>query len=55
LRIEGVDTFVANLSDRAYFADPVKPGDKVTATWETKDVHVLSKADSEGSRSPYGD
>lgn len=53
--VEGVDTFVANLSDRAYFADPVQPGDKVTVSWDSGNVHVLSKVESGESRSPYGD
>lgn len=53
--VDGVDTFVANLSDRAYFADPVQPGDKVTVSWDSGNVHVLSKVESGESRSPYGD
>ncbi|WP_108610676.1 ABC transporter ATP-binding protein [Aminobacter sp. MSH1] len=38
--------FVANVSDRAYFAEPVDTGDAVVATWATEDVHVLSRVDT---------
>ena len=37
----GGGMFVANVSDRAYFAEPVDTGDKVVASWSTDDVHVL--------------
>lgn len=48
---EGV--FVANVSDGAYFAEPVAVGDPVNASWHTQDVHVLSKADTGASGDPY--
>ncbi|MEW9804372.1 ABC transporter ATP-binding protein [Mesorhizobium sp. ZMM04-5] len=41
------DIFVANVSDRAYFAEQVDTGDKVVASWSTDDVHVLSKVDTD--------
>ena len=47
--------FVANVSDRAYFAEPVDTGDPVVASWNTADVHVLSKADTGGAGDPYLD
>ncbi|WP_237684188.1 ABC transporter ATP-binding protein [Pseudaminobacter soli (ex Zhang et al. 2022)] len=40
------DVFVANVSDSAYFAEPVDTGDPVVANWKAEDVHVLSKVDS---------
>ena len=55
VQIEGVATFVANLSDKTYFAEPVSNGDKVAVSWEAKDVHVLSKADIGEGGSPYGE
>ena len=53
--IEGAGTFIANLSDQVYFANPVKQGDKVTVSWNAEDVHILSKADTGDVRSPYGE
>jgi putative spermidine/putrescine transport system ATP-binding protein len=47
--------FVANVSDRAYFAEPVDTGDKVVASWSTEDVHILSKADTGAAGDPYLD
>jgi putative spermidine/putrescine transport system ATP-binding protein len=47
--------FVANVSDRAYFAEPVDTGDKVVATWSTADVHVLDKVDTGAAGDPYLD
>jgi putative spermidine/putrescine transport system ATP-binding protein len=52
--IEGVDTFVANISDQSYFAEPVVPGDKVTVSWNGSNVHVMAKPDSGIAGSPYG-
>jgi hypothetical protein len=34
------------MSDGAYFSDPVKAGDHVTAIWSAGDVHILSEADT---------
>jgi putative spermidine/putrescine transport system ATP-binding protein len=53
LQVEGLDTFVANVDDADYFADPVKPGDSVTAHWRAKDVHVLSTAETDHAADPY--
>jgi putative spermidine/putrescine transport system ATP-binding protein len=39
------EPFVANVSDAAYFADPAKVGDQVSARWHTADVHLLDKVD----------
>ncbi len=47
--------FVANVSDRAYFSEPVDKGDKVVASWNTEDVHILSKADTGAAGDPYLD
>jgi putative spermidine/putrescine transport system ATP-binding protein len=47
--------FVANVSDRAYFAEHVDTGDKVVARWSVDDVHVLSKADTGTAGDPYLD
>jgi len=49
----GSGLFVANVSDRAYFAEAVDTGDAVVASWKTEDVHILSKADSGGAADPY--
>ena len=49
----GGDVFVANVSDDAYFAEPVDAGDPVVANWNTRDVHVLSKVDSGAAGDPY--
>ncbi len=49
----GGGVFVANVSDRAYAAEPVTRGDAVTASWKTSDVHVLSKADTGREGDPY--
>ena len=54
VRIEGVETFVANVSDHSYFAEPVTPGDKVTVSWDTQAVHVLDKVDAGNAGAPYG-
>ena len=45
--------FVANVSDSAYFAEPVDRGDAVVASWKAADVHVLSKVDSGAAGDPY--
>ena len=42
----GGGIFVANISDGAYFAEPVTMGDPVIASWKTEDVHTLTKVDS---------
>jgi putative spermidine/putrescine transport system ATP-binding protein len=47
--------FVANISDRAYFAEHVDTGDKVVASWSAEDVHVLSKVDTGTAGEPYLD
>jgi len=52
--LDGHDTFVANLSDGDYFDEPVKLGDRVTASWKKEMVHVLSRADTGEQVSPYG-
>lgn len=52
--IKGVETFVANVSDQAYFAEPVIPGDKVRVSWNIDAVHVLAKVDAGNEGSPYG-
>ncbi len=47
--------FVANVSDRAYFAEHVDTGDKVVASWSKGDVHVLSKVDTGAAGDSYLD
>ncbi len=47
--------FVANVSDRAYFAEPVDTGDAVVASWNTEDVHILSKVDTGAAGDSYLD
>jgi putative spermidine/putrescine transport system ATP-binding protein len=47
--------FVANVSDRAYFAEPVGTGDAVVASWNTEDVHILSKVDTGAAGDSYLD
>ena len=47
--------FVANVSDRAYFAEPVDTGDAVVARWNTEDVHILSKVDTGAAGDSYLD
>ena len=54
LQAEG-DEFVANVSDRAFFAEPVEAGDAVVATWNPEDIHVLSKVDTGGAGDSYLD
>ena len=49
----GGGVFVANVSDGAYFAEPVATGDPVIASWKTEDVHVLSKPDTGAAGDPY--
>ncbi len=51
----GGGVFVANVSDQAYFAEPVGMGDPVVASWNTDDVHVLSKVDTGVAGDPYLD
>ncbi|MGD9913912.1 MAG: ABC transporter ATP-binding protein [Rhizobiaceae bacterium] len=45
--------FVANVSDKAYFAEPVDVGDAVVASWKTEDVHLLDKVDTGAAGDPY--
>jgi putative spermidine/putrescine transport system ATP-binding protein len=47
--------FVANVSDRDYFAEPVERGDPVVASWKTEDVHILGKVDTGAAGDPYLD
>ena len=49
----GDDLFVANVSDSAYFRDPVDVSDVVVATWVVEDVHVLTKVDTGRAGDPY--
>ena len=49
----GNDLFVANVSDSAYFRDPVDVADIVVATWMVEDVHVLTKIDTGKAGDPY--
>jgi putative spermidine/putrescine transport system ATP-binding protein len=49
----GNDLFVANVSDSAYFRDPVDVSDLVVASWMAEDVHVLNKIDAGRAGDPY--
>jgi putative spermidine/putrescine transport system ATP-binding protein len=49
---EGGRAFVVNVSDRDFFAERVGRGDRVLATWNPENVHVLSKAET-GASEPY--
>jgi putative spermidine/putrescine transport system ATP-binding protein len=49
----GGGIFVANISDGAYFAEPVAMGDAVIASWKTEDVHILTKVDTGLAGDPY--
>ncbi len=55
IAIEGAGTFVANISDRVYFAEPVSPGGKVTVSWDIHDIHVLEEVDTGKEVSPYAE
>ena len=46
LDIGNPDPFVANVSDAAFFADPLTIGDRAIATWHLEDVHTLTKVDT---------
>ena len=49
----GDDLFVANVSNSAYFRDPVDVSDVVVATWVVEDIHVLTKVDTGRAGDPY--
>jgi putative spermidine/putrescine transport system ATP-binding protein len=51
----GGDVFVANVSDRDYFAEPVARGDAVTVSWDMADVHTLSTVDTGSAGASYLD
>ncbi|WP_051469585.1 ABC transporter ATP-binding protein [Chelativorans sp. J32] len=51
--LDGGETFVANMPDHEFFAEPVDHGVPVVARWKPEHVHVLSKADTEGTKDPY--
>jgi putative spermidine/putrescine transport system ATP-binding protein len=45
--------FVANVSESAYFAEPLHKGDRIVASWKIEDVHILSKVESGAGSEPY--
>jgi len=45
--------FVAHVSDAAYFAEPVGPGDRVSVSWDANDVHLLSEVDAATGKDRY--
>jgi len=49
------EAFVANISDQAYFEDPIGVGDLVTAHWAAADVHILEEADTGTAIDPYAE
>ena len=40
---ENGELIVANSDEKDYFKDPVDMGDKIIASWEAKDLHLLKK------------
>ena len=34
---------VANSDEKDYFKDPVDMGDKISASWQSQDLHLLKK------------
>ena len=40
------DDFVMSVDEAAYFADPIAVGDRVTASWDMGEVHVLEQQQS---------
>ena len=38
--------FVAHVPDDDYFAQPMRPGDRVISSWKPKQIHILWKVDS---------
>jgi putative spermidine/putrescine transport system ATP-binding protein len=41
LDVDGVDELTVTLSDHAFYADAVAPGDAVTVGWDDTDIHVV--------------
>ena len=52
LVVPGIDTFVANMPDNDYFAEPIGSGDPVVASWDRTHAHVLDRVDT-GAPEPY--
>jgi putative spermidine/putrescine transport system ATP-binding protein len=52
LVVPGIDTFVANVPDNDYFAEPIGSGDPVVASWDRTHAHVLDRVDT-GAPEPY--
>jgi putative spermidine/putrescine transport system ATP-binding protein len=46
--------FVANVTDVAFFRDPLEIGDRVVARWSTKDIHVLEDQRAAPDRLGFG-
>jgi putative spermidine/putrescine transport system ATP-binding protein len=42
--------FVAYLTDAAFFRDPLEIGDRVTARWSLRDLHILDDRDDKAAR-----
>jgi putative spermidine/putrescine transport system ATP-binding protein len=42
LEAEGAEELTVTLSDHAYFAEPVSPGDAVEVSWDATDAHVVN-------------
>jgi putative spermidine/putrescine transport system ATP-binding protein len=42
LEADGIDELTVTLSDRAFYADAVAPGDEVAVGWNDADAHVVS-------------
>jgi putative spermidine/putrescine transport system ATP-binding protein len=52
LIVPGIDTFVANMPDNDFFAEPISSGDPVVASWDRTHAHVLDRVDT-GAPEPY--
>jgi putative spermidine/putrescine transport system ATP-binding protein len=51
----GGGVFVANMSDRDFFANPVEKGDPVVARWNAADINILTSVDEGAAGEPYSD
>jgi putative spermidine/putrescine transport system ATP-binding protein len=51
--VPGLEEFVANISDSAFFVDPLEIGHSVFASWETRDVHLLESENHAQTTEPH--
>src|SRR5579884_1949637 len=50
--VPGLEEFVANVSDGAYFVDPLEIGQPVLANWKMEDVHRLEEDEQASTAQP---